>query len=541
MARAGGGMFNLYPIFSSDNRLAMCKYIFSSLFQRGALALLLLLTHSHLQAAIVVQDSYSVTTGQAVKITLVNANEPVSITSSTQHGKLVSNGDGSYTYTPDSDYSGQDSFAFAVDIASDAGTDPDSSGFPITGSGTVSLFVISDTSSVSTSPNVNQSIGTTCSSGSFSEFCKDYENLSPENQRLVAESITPLQTAAQLNTSISQSSAQTQNASTRLQALRSSGMTTGLQVNLNGQSFNPVAAGDDGFSNELFDGRLGVYINGQYGEGNRVSTQYEVGSDSDNYGFTAGADYRINNDWVAGAAFGYAESDSVYNRDAGDLMNRAYSGTIYTSYNVTDNLHIDGVFTATGNKYESSRNVLIPDANGNLTRVQAQSNHWGDQQRFSIGAGYSLPIESFTLGLRARTEYGRVNIDSYREKGAEANGSNLNLSVEEQFNDTVITALGFDLSYAYSSSIGVFVPQINLDWEHEFKNDRRDIAVRYVIDPNTMYNITTNSPDRDYLNFRAGISAIFANNLSAFVQYETLLENRYDALHTGRFGIRWDF
>ncbi len=506
---------------------------------RLLLALELMLLSVNAQASVIAKDSYTVASGQSVAIQLVNANETVEITSDPRNGTLKSNGDGSYTYTPKTNFTGSDSFSFAVDIAADPGADPYSS--PIIGRSTV-IIQVTDTSSIDpeTNPNESAAISSIQDSKEFTEFNKYYAQLSTENQQLVAASITPLQTAAQLNTSLSQSSAQAKNASTRMNSLRSASITPGLQVNLNGHGFNPFAAGDD-FSNELFDGRLGVYVNGEYGEGNRVSTKYEVGSDSDNYGFTAGADYRISNDWIAGAAFGYSESDSVYNRDAGAMMNYAYSGTIYTSYNLTDNFHVDGVFTATGNQYDSSRNVFIPDASGNLTQVQARSNFWGDQQRFSIGAGYSLPIDAFTVGLRARTEYGRVNIDSYKESGATANGSDLNLKVEEQFNDTVITAVGFDLSYAYSSSIGVFVPQINLDWEHEFKNDSRDISVHYLIDPTTAYKITTNSPDRDYLNFRAGVSAMFAHGLSAFVQYETLLENRYDALHTGRFGVRWDF
>ncbi len=490
-----------------------------------------------LYADIIAPASVSTMTGQPVNVIIADGDEEVKITSGPEHGSLTNHQNGWVTYVPDTGFSGTDSFVFAALLP----------GVPVEGVGKVQILVSADNY-----PNEAQSIVTIIDSDSpeLQQFYKNLteSGLSPEQQALIVQSITPLQTANQLNSSIIQMNRFTSQAAARIQTLRGGGQgrgqrqKQGVQVSLNGKHWNlaspnMASAGDDESAIDLFGGRLGFYVNGEYSEGDRVNTQLEVGSESENFSFAVGSDFWITDQWVAGAAFGFGESDNRYNRDAGSLLNRAYSGTLYTTYNVTENFYLDGVMTFTGNEYESSRNLLIPDENGDVSSVSAHSNHWGDQQRFSLGVGYSLPIDGWTFCVRGRAEYGRVNIDAYREKG----DSDLNLQVEEQFNDTVLTVLGADLSYSYSSSIGVFVPQINLDWEHEFKNDSRDISMRYVNDPTSPFLIKTNSPDRDYLNFRAGVSAIFAHGLSAFVQYETLLENRYDTLHTGRMGIRWDF
>ncbi|MEY4720020.1 MAG: hypothetical protein RL563_2638 [Pseudomonadota bacterium] len=364
-----------------------------------------------------------------------------------------------------------------------------------------------------------------------------------EYPKEVIESLIPGQIAGQVNSSFSQSSSQSSSLTQRLLELRKQAKTengTPIQQSSNASSLAQTlggGAGDAMSVNSLLDERLGVYVNGHFTKGDRITTAFEKGFTMDNAGVTLGADYRLTNDWVMGLAFGYTDDNSQYDANGGRLLNRGYSGSLYGSYNVNDNWYVDSVFTYTHNDYDSDRWLLVPNEVGALETRSSLSQHQGDQQRFSVGTGYDIPMGPWTVGLRGRTEYGRVNIDRYGETGR----SPFNLRVDKQFNDSVQTILGTQLSYALSMPWGVLQPQVNFDWQHEFKNNSRDIITSFNFDNVLPFVMRTNNPDRDFFTLRAGMNAVLANGISSFMQYETLLDHRYDTQHTARFGVRWDF
>lgn len=493
-------------------------------------------------AAIIAPASVNAVAGQSVTVSLVNAGESIRITRLPANGSLLDNGNGSVTYTPSSNYSGADSFGFAADLV----------GAPVTGTGSVSLNV-RPAASADTPPNQNHVLDVLAKTddAALNAFLRNYDALDPATQARVLESITPLQTAAQINSASLQANTQVRNLLYRLnevqQHLRQGRNTGGIKVSANGKSLSlsrlfPAQASMGGGAGDeeaggLLDNRLGGFINAQYGRGDRISTEFEAGSDSELFGVTAGLDYRFGDAFVLGGAFGFIDNDTEYQRKAGSLLNRGYSGSLYASYFVTENLYLDGVFTYTGNHYESERLLLIPDENSNLALQNSKASPKGDQQRFSFGLGYDLPMGPWTVGVKGRSEYGRMNIDAYQETGS----TPLNLLVDEQFNESVLTVLGWQVNYAYSAPFGVLLPYVGFDWEHEFKNDSRDMVMRFSNDPSLPFVIKTNTPDRDFFTLRAGMNAVLANGLSSFVQYETLLDQRYETMHSGRIGVRWEF
>ncbi len=267
---------------------------------------LFILSSNDVYADIIAPASVSTTTGQPVWVILVDGEEEVKITSGPKYGQLTDNKDGSVTYSPDAGFSGSDSFVFAALFP----------GVPVEGVGKVEILV-----SENSYPNEAESI-TTIIESSNPELQQFYKNLtgtglSFEQQALIIQSITSLQTANQLNSSIVQMNRFTALAAARIQTLRggSQRQKQDFQVSLNGKQWgfsspNMASAGDDESAIDLFGGRLGIYINGEYSEGDRVNTQLEVGSESENFNFTIGSDFWITDQWVAGVAFGFGESDN---------------------------------------------------------------------------------------------------------------------------------------------------------------------------------------------------------------------------------------
>jgi len=362
------------------------------------------------------------------------------------------------------------------------------------------------------------------------------------------KSIAPEQNAAQINNSSRLSRIQVSNINQRLVELRggATGISAkGLRISMNGKalpnSLKPLAgatggaAGDEA-SNVLL-GRFGAFINGNFSFGNQKTTDRQVGYNDNTKGVTTGIDYRLTDAFVMGLAFGYGNTSTDFSAQAGKLENDGYSSSIYGSYYLTERLFLDSIFTYTVDNYNSERLINYQDAIGTVNE-QAKSKPTGDQQRFMLAGGYDFNFGALTMGIRTKAQYSHMQVNQYSESGI----SGLNLSVSQQKNQSVLTELGGQLNYAISTSFGVVQPQLNFDWNHEYMNNTRDVISRFVGDSSgTAFMINTNTPDRDYFNLRPGISAVFPNGLSSFVNYETLLGYRYGTAHSVNAGVRLEF
>ena len=152
---------------------------------------------------------------------------------------------------------------------------------------------------------------------------------------------------------------------------------------------------------------------------------------------------------------------------------------------------------------------------------------------------------SVDLGL----SYLDIKVDSYteqdRKRGADtAEFSGLNLAYEDQDFDSLQSILGVQFTRVFSTSFGVLVPFFSADWRHEFENDSTTVKARYAAQddgPTFQLNVDSDDPDEDYFELGVGVSAVFANNIQAFVNYSTTvdLENVDAELFT--VGIRGTF
>jgi uncharacterized protein YhjY with autotransporter beta-barrel domain len=88
----------------------------------------------------------------------------------------------------------------------------------------------------------------------------------------------------------------------------------------------------------------------------------------------------------------------------------------------------------------------------------------------------------------------------------------------------------------------VLLPQVRIEWEHEFKNDSRFIAARFVNDPlQQSILFATDGPDRDYVNIGVALSATFRGGIAAFIDYETVLGLANVTGNAFTLGIRGEF
>jgi uncharacterized protein with beta-barrel porin domain len=293
---------------------------------------------------------------------------------------------------------------------------------------------------------------------------------------------------------------------------------------------------------------LGLFVNGILSLGDKDATRNEDGFDFETYGVTAGADYRFTRNFVLGVAFNFqaTDADLVATRtvgftapvDGGSVDSTSYSGSIYATYYVTDRFYVDGIFTFGWNDYDLTRRISYNV--GTAVRQTAKADTDGTQLSFSFGGGYDFHVAGWTLSPLVRMNYLKLDIDGYREEIDNTSpGFGWALAFDDQDVESLTTVLGGQVSYAISTGVGVLLPQVRFEWEHEFLNESRTLTARFVNDPQRApIRFATDGPDRDFFNIGVGLSATFRGGVAAFVQYDTVLGLEDVTRHTVVLGVR---
>ena len=308
--------------------------------------------------------------------------------------------------------------------------------------------------------------------------------------------------------------------------------------------------------------RLGLFANGTFTGGDKDVSGQEAGFDYTTFGLTLGTDYRFTDNFVLGATFNYLSNNIDFDTTAinntqsgGGIDTQSFGFSLYSTYYVSNQFYVDGIFSFGRNNYDIDRRIIysIPSTTrggalivpGTTTTVNqtATGDTNSTQYSISVGVGYDFYVQGFTLTPLARLEYSRLNIDGYQEAiNNTANGFGLALAFNDQHVDSLVSVLGGQASYAISTGIGVLLPQLRVEWRHEFDNDARTITSRFVNDPaRTPLVLGTDNPDRDFFTLGTSLSATFRGGVAAFVSYETVVGLVRVTAHSVVGGIRFEF
>ena len=315
---------------------------------------------------------------------------------------------------------------------------------------------------------------------------------------------------------------------------------------------NALVADNSSYSNTALGGaagdelgsRLGGFINASYGTGDRDNTVRANSFDFDSYNIAAGLDYRIGDDMVLGAAINYYKIDSDFDDaptvSGGSVEADGWGGSVYGTW-YKDNFYLDAVAGYAKSDYDSDRKIFIPSNNATIADITetAKASPESTDYTFGIGAGYNFNRGALNWGPYFRATYINVDVDDYREKGAESSG--LNLAVEGQEWESMTTVLGGQINYVLNRDFGVMIPHARIGWTHQFENDSIEMKAVYIDDPrNNILSAYTDEPDEDYAEFGIGMSAVFKGGMQAFFNYDTLLELDDLTTHLFTVGIRME-
>ena len=363
----------------------------------------------------------------------------------------------------------------------------------------------------------------------------------------VLGTLWPGTSGAQGSNAVETRSMQLQSVGARLGALRLG--ATGIALNgwpfdgktaVASASEDPNARGGGASADTGALGGLGLFVNGVGNFGSQDSTDNVAGFDYHTAGIIAGADYRITNSLIAGAAFSYLRTNSALNASLGTADSQGYGLSLYGTYYI-GGFYVDLLGGFSYNTYDLTRQIVYgpaPGFGGAPVNRTAKADPDGWEYTFNGGAGYDFHAGPVTLTPYGRMEYLNLRVSDYREKGADG----LDLKVQSQTVESLLAIIGGRIGYAISTSVGVFVPQVRGEWRHEILNDSRSVRAQFANDPfGVPFTVFTDNPDRDYFSLGASLSGNFQRGVSAFVDFSTILGLNNVTNYNFTAGVRVEF
>ncbi|WP_165675188.1 autotransporter domain-containing protein [Metapseudomonas otitidis] len=229
---------------------------------------------------------------------------------------------------------------------------------------------------------------------------------------------------------------------------------------------NAAAAGKatrapvQGFWIQAFGGRLDQRSHAGYN-----------GYDSHTQGMTLGLDTRLNDDWVAGAAFSYG---TVNLNQQGE---RKGDGSEIDTYQISAYAsrdfgawYLDGMLGYAQQRFETRRDTVLGGT--------AEGRFDGRQYSAQLEAGMPLRLtHQTTLTPLAGLEWSQLHLDSYQERHAGA----LGLGIEGERQDRLASRVGARLSMDLPLSAGTHLqPAVQMTWRHELIGNALDTNARFT-------------------------------------------------------------
>ncbi len=242
-------------------------------------------------------------------------------------------------------------------------------------------------------------------------------------------------------------------------------------------------------------------------------------------GFTLGADYKFSPNFAAGLMAGYAGTGADLTNGGSVLVNGGRLG-LYATY-FTGGFYVDAAVMGGYNSYDTRRSALRGNARGSTD---------GTELNALLGTGYDWQIANLSIWPTATFQYTYLGIDGFGE-----NGSLAPLNFNDQSADSIRTALGFKASYDWTVGGVIIKPEVRAAWQHEFGDDRYDIASGFQNGAGNLFTVAGPEIGRDSVLVGAGVAVLWNERTSTYLYYDGELgRTRYDA-HNVSGGVRIAF
>lgn len=277
------------------------------------------------------------------------------------------------------------------------------------------------------------------------------------------------------------------------------------------------------------------------------------GFEGDSQALEIGFDRRMSDRLVLGGIAGFERMDYDFDAEApgtnftpatvaGTAENDNTYLTLFASWRVGQSgfAELSGGFETLDGSYR--RNSVFQESTRTIaqTNVQAEGDADNEVTWLSFNAGFDRANGAWSLGPYAGLTWTRSKMDAYTER--DLSGSGLNMSFSGTTRESLLGHAGLRASYVASTRAGVVVPQLRVEFQHEFDNQSQRVAASFALDSSdTQYLFTGSGGDRDSVNAGLSIAFVLKNGWMPFFDCSILLGNDDLERQRATLGLRVEF
>jgi uncharacterized protein YhjY with autotransporter beta-barrel domain len=311
---------------------------------------------------------------------------------------------------------------------------------------------------------------------------------------------------------------------------------------------NDAGAADPADTELASFGATSVFSSLDYQHEHQIDTPYEAGRTASGFGGLLGADHRFGTQAVAGVALRYqGESGSI---DSGGHFSTHTPGVrAYGSWVPVEGLFIDADVGFDRRDLDTTRIVglqVITFGHGgpgvisyNPPLAAAVSSAREGVASGALQTGYDFRFGGLAIGPRVAVAVSHSVLDPYVESG----DTPMTLAFDEQKRTSLRSLAGLQATQALNLRGWVLVPQLNVDYVHEYRDDQQLLTAHFAEDlrPDpTQLQFLNNPPDRDWFVFRLSAVASLPHGVSLFAAAEATSGNTYVQRYVVTLGARWE-
>ena len=307
-----------------------------------------------------------------------------------------------------------------------------------------------------------------------------------------------------------------------------------MQSGGGGASSDDVA---DGIGIE--DSDFGVFITGNISVGDIDGDNIQQNADIFTSILTLGADYRLSNNRVIGAALSVESDNTDFQGDDGNLDMQGFGLTAFGSWYIQDKGYADIIVNISQNEFDLSRQINLPGQNDEYANGSANATRFA----VAVNLGRTIQRGAAEYGPLARVSIMQASVGSFTETSSlPDNGAGTTLRVDSHTVSSARFAVGGEFKYVINTAKAVLVPYSRLLFDVENQTEKDAITASFVND-NTATDMRITGAERDAtsLLFKLGTTAVFKGAQSAFIDLETrLLDERVTQTQV-QLGYRMQF
>jgi large repetitive protein len=255
-----------------------------------------------------------------------------------------------------------------------------------------------------------------------------------------------------------------------------------------------------------------AWTGGAVNFGSRDTNASASGFDFTTAGISAGMDKRISSSLAIGAGLGYGHDDTSVGNDGSHVTANSYNIALYGSFSPTQSTFIDGLIGYQWLSFDTRRFVT---ADGDMVN----GHRSGDQVFASLSAGYEYRTDTMLISPYGRIDDANARLNGYTEQGDDIYA----LSYQNQTVRTTTGSLGVRADYLFKEDYGTVMPQIRLEYEHDFQGSSQATMSYADLLAGPIYSAQVDPLTQNHFMIGIGVNWQFNNHWLLRLEYENVI------------------